>query len=280
MRSPRALTSRAFTLLEVLTSTAVLAIVLVMMFQVTDGIQRSTRLQNQQMDSVAAARRALDVIVADLQTAVIGPFSALLGNTTASSGAKFAVLTSRRGPSGAAGHRFLSARYSHTPAGELWRAYNSVSFNGTANLLAAAAAEPAAANQPLAEGVLAFRCFAVTRSGAKFDITIPAGSGAEWAAQSDYNGLAVPGGWQAVVTASSQPLSQQSGADFVTALEVWVAAVDPQTLDLLQTTGALASAQSALAGAPAVWRQTFDTAALPASAKSALRILNRTVPLP
>lgn len=274
---------RAFTLLEVLTATAVLALSLVMMFQVTEGIQRSTRLQNQQMDSVATARRALDVIVTDLQTAVTGRHGTLLGNTTASGETRLAALTARRGPAGVTGHRFLAVHYSLDTNGSLWRPYRSVTFSETNLLDAAAQSPPAPAPpaQPLARGILALRFFAVTQNGQKFDIQTPAAPGAGWAATASFNNLPVPAGWQALQTAASDPLASSAVAgQRVAALEIWLAAVDPQSLDLLQSAGKVPDARAALAGPPAGWRQAFDTANIPSPAKSALRILNRTVPLP
>lgn len=262
-----------FTILEVLVAAAVLALVLVMMLQVTEGILRSTRAQNQQMDSVAAARRALDVLVNDLKSAVSGNSAAILARTAPSDDI-LALLTQRRGPQGAAGHRFLAVQYSTNSAGQLLRSYRSATFAET-NLLQSAALPPTPPLQPLAEGILAFRVFARTQDGSTNLLSSSGGSG--WAATGSYNGLPVPSGWQALITPAA---TWSASGNRATALEIWLAALDPQNFSLLQSSGTLGNAQAALAGTPDTWRNTFDGASLPSPAKSALRILHRTVPLP
>jgi hypothetical protein len=64
------------------------------------------------------------------------------------------------------------------------------------------------------------------------------------------------------------------------ALEVWIAAVDEQNQGILTDTGSLTTAQAALTNNPALWRSDIDSANIPLPAKSAIRILNKTIPLP
>jgi len=123
-------TFRAFTVIELLFAMAVLAMILVMMVQVVNGILQSTRTQSQQMDSVATARRALDTMLTDIQSAVIGESSTILAPSTSSSNL-FAMLTTRHGMSGAADHRFLAVTYSLNPSNQIVRSHGSVNFAQT-----------------------------------------------------------------------------------------------------------------------------------------------------
>lgn len=255
----------AFTILELLVSMAVLAIILVMLVQVVNGLLQSTRTQSQQMDSVASARRAIDVMAADLQNAVVGESSAILAPTSAGSNL-LALLTSRRGSNGSASHRFLAVSYSTSADSQLIRSYKSVDFAQT-NLLAAAT-NTVAPFEPLARGILAVQVRAITET-TNFPVT--AAAAANWATNT-YNGIPAPTGFQAIITRS--PAFAYSLTNRTRALEIWVAAVDDQNRQLLPSSYRPANAD------PTTWRSEIDSSAIPAQAKSGIRVLNKTIPLP
>lgn len=281
LRSPstgRTARAPAFTLIEILVAMAVLALVLVLMLQVVENIMRSTRVQNQQMDSAGSARRALDILEADLRTAVISRDATILtasgGNTTdAVTNPQLSFLSHRRGPEGAADHRFLYVAYATNNAGALRRAYQSVS-HGETNLLQIFS--PAVESvDAVAEGILQWKVRAVTESGEKWDVSETSGS---WTTD-QYNGFSIPAGFQALVA---------PGPDFATALtnrtraiEVWVAAADPQSYELLATQpGGPAFLAELAAADPQNWRALIDNADIPSPVKSSARILQKTIPLP
>ena len=260
----------AFTILELLVSMAVLAIILVMMVQVVNGLLHSTRTQSQQMDSVASARRAIDVMAADLQNAVVGENAAILAPTSAGSNL-FALLTSRRGSNGSTSHRFLAVSYSTNASSQLTRSYASVDFAQT-NLLAAAT-NTAAPVEPLARGILAIQVRAITDTS-NFPVTASASS--NWAT-TNYNGTPSPGGFQAIITHS--PAFASSLTNRTRAFEVWIAAVDDQNYSLLKNLSKLTVVQGVLTNTT-TWRSDIDSSAVPAQVKSGIRILNKTIPLP
>jgi type II secretory pathway component PulJ len=146
----------AFTLVELLTATAIMALVLVLLLQILNGILDSTRVQNQQMEAVGSARRVMDVIASDLRNAVISENSSILIPTAGSSNS-FALLAARRGTNGATGHRYLAVRYSTNSSNQIIRSYGSSTFSGTNPLADAASAATITPVEPLARGILAFQ---------------------------------------------------------------------------------------------------------------------------
>jgi len=263
----------AFTLIELLTAMTVLALILVLMSQVVGGLLQSTRTQTQQMNGIAAARRALDVMATDFQNAVVGENAAILvpdaGGTNL-----FAFLTTRQGPAGS-NPRFLAVRYATNSQNQLVRAYDAVGFTAT-DLIAAA---PAASSpvEPLVRGLLAIQAAAVADGTNYYWLTnAPT---ANWATNS-YNGSTLPAGFKALLTTG--PSFSSALTNRTRAIEVWVAAVDEQEFERLRASSTLSLVQSLLNGSPTGargWRSAIDAAALPAQTKSAIRILNKTIPV-
>ncbi|MFZ4779264.1 MAG: PulJ/GspJ family protein [Terrimicrobiaceae bacterium] len=255
----------AFTILELLTAMAVLAMVLVMLVQVVNGILQSTKTQNQQMDSAGAARRMLDVMGTDLSKAIVGENAAIFVN---SSSQGLAFLTARRGPAGSANHRFLAVQYGLTNKTQLLRSYGSFSFTNTDLLL-----DPIATlgNSVLADGILGFQIRVLTGSSSYASTNAPS---ANWATNS-YNNIPGPGGWNALITGS--PSFASGLTNRARALQIWVAAVDPQNLKLAIEK----NAQTNFVADPTGWQSSLDDATnLPAQVKSSTRILTKTIPLP
>lgn len=261
----------AFTLIELLTAMAVLALILVMMFQVVDGLLKSTKTQNQQMDSVAAARRALDVFATDLNNAVIAEHATIL--VPSGSGSNLITfLTSRRGVNGSANHRFLAVSYSTNADSQLIRSYGSVSF-GETNLMSSAT-NTTAPDEPLAKGILAIQLRA---SGDGTNVhAFGSAASANWSTNS-YNGFAAPSGYSALLTHS--PSFAAGLTNRTRAIEVWITAVDDQNYELLKGANLLATTRGVLGTDPLAWRGAVDAAAIPSQVKSGIRILNKTIPL-
>lgn len=255
---------RAFTLIELLVAMAVLAIVLVMMLHVTNSVMQATRTQNQQMDSAASARRALDVLVADLGQVVINNHATILWQTNSTNLVSF--LTSRRGPdANSASHRFLALRFFTNSEYQLFRSYGSVDFSELDLLEKIQTSTTNTSFAPLASGILAFR------------IIPKPGTGSGWATNS-YNNFSLQNDWRALVT--RQASWSGASTNRVKALEIWIAAVDEQNFALLESANRLAAVGSALATDPENWRQVLDAADIPPATKSSIRVLNRTVSIP
>jgi prepilin-type N-terminal cleavage/methylation domain-containing protein len=262
-------TPSAFTLIELLTAMAVLAIILVMLLQVVNGILQSTQTQTQQMDSVAAARRVLDVMETDLSQAVITENAAILVRLDPDA-PSLAFLSERRGP--AADHRALAVRYElgYDPENpfRFVRAYGSVDFE-TVNLLDAAVND-ATIRPALADGILAFQIRFLDNSGVEID----SGSLASPLVEDSLNGFAAPSGWKALRT-HGNAASTEAG-DHVSSMQIWIAAVDEQNLGIVDPE----QVRGIFGEDPASWRTSVDNSTeLPARVKSGIRILTKTIPL-
>jgi type II secretory pathway pseudopilin PulG len=255
----------AFSLVELLTAMAVLALILVLLVQVVNGILQSTQAQAQQMDSVAEARRMLDVMETDLSQAVITENAAILVRSVGDS-RELAFLADRRGP--VADHRLLAVRYDQANDTQFRRFYDSVGFT-EADLLATAVAPTT--GSVLADGILAFDIRFLGDSGVH---GFADAASATWATGS-YNGFATPSGWRALITDS--PAFAGQLPERIHSLQIWVAAVDDQNLGLIDPD----SLGTIFDAAPSAWRENVDQSEiLPGRVKSAIRILNKTIPLP
>lgn len=270
-----------FTLIELLVAMAVMALVLVMSLQLTNGLLGSIQVQNQQMDSVASARRALDVIAADLRGARIDNHCSVLVPETSGSNL-FAALTGRRGTNGATDHRFLAVRYSTNAEGGLVRSYGSVGY-GDANLLQEMldATVPDAASvpsrYPLASGIIGIDVRALGDGSGAYPFGLTAAQ-PNWATNV-YNGQATPAGYLALVTRA--PSFAYGLTNRTRAIEIWIAAVSDQNYEFLKSANKIDAAKAALGSWPPDWRADIDNSPdIPARGKAAIRILTKTIPLP
>jgi prepilin-type N-terminal cleavage/methylation domain-containing protein len=255
-----------FTLLELLVSMVVLALVMGILLQVVNGILKTTQMHSQQMDSVGAARRAMDILSMDLSKAVVGEYSTVLvGNQN------LAMVSERRGTN-STDHRFLGVTYSLNNY-QIVRTYRSVSFY-EADLLTAAQMISGAANSTLADGILGWNIRVMTSSGPRN----AADSSTPNFATNIYNGLTVPNGWKALITASSAFAS--SFTNKAQGLDVWIAAVDEQNSLLLKDSQKLDAVRQALQNDPANWRSEIDKLEMPLPAKASIQILHKTISLP
>ncbi len=256
-----------FTLIELLVSMVVLALVMGILLQVVNGILKTTQMHSQQMDSVGAARRAMDILSLDLSKSVVGEYSTVLvGNQN------LAMVSDRRGTN-STDHRFLGITYSLNSSNQIVRTYRSVSFN-EADLLVAAQDTASAANSILAEGILGWNIRVMTSSGPRNaeDSSTPN------FATNIYNGLTVPTGWKALITASSAFAS--SFTNKAQGLDVWIAAVDEQNSLLLRDSQKLDAVRQALQNDPTTWRLEIDNLEMPLPAKASIQILHKTISLP
>ena len=280
-RRSRARGITGFTLLELLVAMAVLGMVMAVLLQLTNGILNSIGVQTRQMDSVAAARRALDVIAADLHSAKIDNSSSVLVPVGAGSGDLFALLAARRGTNGAADHRYLAVRYTTNGNGELLRSYGSVGFSAQdllQSMLDATVPDAASASSlcPLASGLLGIDVRALGDGSNAYPFGL-SNAAPNWATN-DYHGQPTPAGYLALVT--PRPSFAYGLTNRTRAVEIWAAAVNDQNYELLESTGKLAAAKAALGSWPPDWRKDIDNSPdLPPPVKSAIRIITKTIPL-
>lgn len=272
---------QAFTLLELLVAMAVLGMVMAVLLQLSDSLLNSIAVQTRQMDSVASARRALDVMAADVQSAVIDNHSSVLV-PSAPAGDLLALLTGRRGSNGSTDHRFLAVRYSTNGDGGLVRSYGSVGY-GVQNLwqdtinATVPAASSASSLYPLASGILGIEIRALGDGSNSYAFGSDAAA-ANWATN-NYNGRPTPAGYLALVARG--PSFGAGLTNRTRAIEVWIAAVNDQNYEFLRSIDKLSAARAAMGSWPPGWRAGIDNSPdLPPRAKSAIRILTKTIPLP
>jgi len=266
----------AFTLVELLTATAILSLLLVLMFQIVSEILESTKVQNQHMESVSAARRALDVMACDLQNAVVGEDVSILVPSGTSTNL-FSLMAYRKGPNGGdTTNRFLAVSYSTNGSDRLIRSYGSVDYSQTNFLTVSYATNTPP--YPLASHILGVEALAVTETT---NYPLTNAPEANWATNA-YNSTNVntPDGFNALITTKPNFASGLTNRTY--ALQVWIAAVDEQNYALLTNTGKLDIVRAAIANAsdPSGWRGAVDASAIPTPAKSGIRILNKTITLP
>ncbi len=285
----------AFSLIEILVAVSVLALLLTLLLQVVNGTMLSSKVANQQMDATAGTRRALDVMVGDLQNSIVGTTSTILGGTTGKP--QLAMITQGRGPSGGASPRFLAVQYLLASTGTstpdtLQRSYAAVNWT-TSDLLAAAAAT-ATTPTTLASGVLGFSVQAILENGDRHDVNTTPPPSQAWAISAgnpfpatSANAIQVPPSFLALVPATPPtPYPLNANTARVTALEITLVAVDEQNYRLLEKSGKLDAVRSGFAAPgndlPAArWSQLIDSSSqIPPPVKTSMKVLSKTVPLP
>ena len=270
---PRGKSTGGHTLVEVLVAVGVLALMLVLIFQVIEEVLTATRTQNQGIEAVSSARRLLDVMTIDLQNAVIGGDATMVAPTSGGTNL-FALVSNRRGAASTNATRFLAVSYSLNDSNQVVRSYGSVGFART-NLLSAALTASTNASIPLASGVLGIQVRAVTDS-TNYPLSAPVSP--NWAVTGRYRGNTVPPGYNAIVTRASGFAARMTNC--TRTVEISVAIADEATCGILKSSGGLGTVTSALSGDSSGWRGAVDGLAIPGRLKSAIRIIEKTIPLP
>jgi prepilin-type N-terminal cleavage/methylation domain-containing protein len=268
---------RGHTLPELLVAMAVLCLLVVLIFQVIEEVLHVTNTQEQKIEATASGRRLLDVMSVDLENAVIGSDATVIAPISATN-VILAMLCNRRAPSSASASRFLAVKYTIDSSSKVYRSYGSVGFSRT-NLMAAslnASTNPLTnAAIPLASGILAVQARAYTAST---NYAVSSFATPNWAVTNSYRGHAIPTGYNALVTASSG--YGASLTNCTRSLEISVASVDSADYGLIVSSGNLPAVKTALAGDPIGWKVALDNLAIAPRIKSAIRILQKTTPLP
>jgi len=265
----------AFTLVELLTATAILSLLLMLMFQIVSEILQSTKLQNQQMESIASARRALDVMACDLQNAVVGEDVSILVPSGPGTTNLFSLMAYRRGPNGDATNRFLAINYSTNGSDQLFRSYGGVDYLQT-NFLSVTNATNTPP-YPLASHILGVEALAVTE---RTNYSLTTNPEANWATNQYNSTNNTPDGFNALITAKPNFASGLTNRTY--AMQIWIAAVDEQNYSVLtHNSDFYSKVKDALSGDPLGWRDQVDSNRnIPSTIKSGIRILSKTITLP
>lgn len=283
---------QAFTILELLTAVAVMALMLVLFLQITNHTLQTSKATTHQMDSSQAARRILDALSSDIANAVLGTESTIL--TKEAGGApSLAFLTSGRGPDTTSSARFLAVGYK-LENHQLIRSYSAVgwtdvpaTYPGGFLYVAKAVSDSPAFTTSLASGILQFSVLAILEDGTMVSLlTPPANAAAFIPENTSFEGQTVPNGWTALVPAKPPiPNPLTSSTARVRALLVAIASVDEESLGLLGATTLTFDQPST--GFLTTWNPVTEWEAelstesqLPGPVRSAIRFTTKVIPLP
>lgn len=274
-----ALTDRraAFTLIEVMVAVAVLALILVLLAQILNGITGPIRIQSQRMDSAAAARKVLDVMAADFASLASGPAAGVMLAMDETSPEFLSMVTQRRSPDIPPSGRYLGVVYAMEPSFRMVRRYAPI-YHTEANFLKAATMADKESPFPLAEGILGVRFIANTQQGpVEMDPALTSGDVPDWLLE-EVGGLSVPSGWRTVVGLSHSPSGKP--VPRIYSLQIWIASADPKVLQILTEAQSVAVSGVINGQSPSAWRNAIDALNIPGPVKSSIQILNRTYTIP
>lgn len=277
--SPSAI--RGFTLLEVLAAAIVMLLVLTLLFSVSSGTMKNTRLCNRTLNTTAQARAVLDALESDLANVVPERGVTIYGCQTADSCANsmLAFLAQGRGPTTSS--RFMGVCYQLSSDGTIHRFSNSALWNHDDLQSRILGALSSGTYSSIGKGILRFSACAVLDDGTMVAFT-DSSSGNAWkinvnnAGSSSFFGMNLT----------------DSNARRVRGLMVGIVAVDEQSYQLLQKIGKLDQAIAAfsapsmsgasLINTPNDWeaslsnRNNENLKALPASVLAGMQVFQNT----
>ncbi len=273
----------AFTIVELLVATAVLALLLSLLLQVTNHTLQASRVTTQQLDSTQAARRVIDAFSSDIASAVMTSGATIL--VQAKGGApSLAFLTTGRGPSSVP-TRYLAVNY-QLKTNQIVRAYRAVDWSSVDLLAAAETAANSPSDSPgLATGILQLTVLAILEDG-KTVINLENGAAVvsgsatpAWGVSGTvtYQGQTVPTGWTALVPAT--PPSTPA-APRVRSLLIAIAAVDQQNLRLLNAAQLERFKQPTTEDPIKEWESALATSSFAGPVRAAIRFQSKVIPLP
>ncbi len=272
----------AFTVIEVLVASAVLALLLVLLLQMANYTLQASRVTTQKLNATQAARRVIDTLSSDLAGAVSNGATVLYQPDGGS--VSLSLVTAGRGPANAAlPTRFLAVNY-RLAGYQIIRSYEAVGWNVTDWLTAAAAAGTSTNRSLLAPGILQFAVLALLEDGTTAVVlasgtSIPPSALTSWRVPAGgmFEGQVVPADWSALVRVKPPSTLIQPR---VRALLAAIAAVDEQNFQLLSESQRDLFAQPLTADPVKEWETVLNGASLPGSARTAIRFYSKILPLP
>ncbi|HSI84401.1 MAG: type II secretion system protein J [Candidatus Methylacidiphilales bacterium] len=275
IRNPRARSTIAFTLVELMVSMLVLTLVLGLLFQIFSGTVGATQNSHRQMAATRQARMVLDPLRKDLQSIVSQGEAGTVYVKPDPQNCTLAFITRNRGPQGVADLRFLAVAYVLTGT-EVTRKSNPVTWTQADLMTQALSAVSATTITPLSGNIVRWQFMAVLDNGN----TVPLTTAGSWRLDKVQD-TPVPGGFYALRLADGVVSSAEPK---VRSLIVAVAAVDESILRLPNTT----NLSTALTEPPAnktpheTWSGLINAGALnsfPVQTVSTMRIVQVTLPL-
>lgn len=275
--------SSGFTILELLVAMAVMAMMLVLLLQITNHTMQVSKTATQQLDSTQSARQILDALSSDIAHAVLTDGSTIL--TQAAGGAPtLAFLTSGRGPD-ITPSRFLAVSYK-LENNMVSRAYKAIGWADipttySCTLYAAEAALYSPdSTSTLSTGILQFSVLAILEDGTMVSLLAPPANAAGVSGTVPFEGQTVPAGWTALVPARPPvPVLLIPSTARARALFVAIASIDEQNLSLLGPS-AITFTQATTSDPVAAWETELAAKSLPGPARAAIRFNSKVIPFP
>lgn len=260
----------AFSLVELLVAMAILALILVLLLQISGSTLQATRISRQQLEAGQQTRIALDSLAADLGNVVLEHDLPLFIAQDEEGNTRLAFLARGRGPnvSGQAPSRFLAVSYELEDT-TLVKRLAPVTWTNADLMDAVLDAVSAPDTVELADGVLRFEAVALLHDGSVVNLS----AGGNWKTTT-IQGQTIPEPFAGLVLGGDS--SQR-----VRSLIIGVAAIDKQNLRLQGTAEIAQKLSSPQPGQTPLeaWNKDLSSGALdgvPMQALAALRFEQRS----
>jgi len=255
---------QAFTLVELLVAMAVMALLLVLLLQISSSTLQATRASRQQLEASQLSRQALDGLAADLSNVVIENGLSIFVAQDSLANTRLLFLTRSRPPnvSGGSPVRLLAVCY-ELQGTTLIKRISPITWTESALPSAIFTAITSSDIIELAQGILRFEAVVVLQDGRVLDLSQPG----DWK-QTSILGQTIPEPFRG--------LRLQGSADQrVRSLIVGVAAVDRQSLQFAETSDIGRELPAPRNGETPLeaWSRALDAGAIQAAPQSALRAL-------
>ncbi|GAT32626.1 prepilin-type N-terminal cleavage/methylation domain-containing protein [Terrimicrobium sacchariphilum] len=219
---------RAFTLIEVLASLAVMALMLVFLQQIINGTMAASRRAHQQANSSLAAQSTLDTLGNDLSNLVTANGATVFVKEDADRNISIAFLTrTRRSVNAPDTTRYMAVLYQKVN-NQIVRSNWPVTWSDT-DVAKAATTRPAGCLESIvADNIIGFQGAFLTNDGSVAQFT----SGGDWTAATTTQGQVPAGQFKALVLAPGGNEFATASQPYVRSLVVAVAALDDQSAQL------------------------------------------------
>jgi prepilin-type N-terminal cleavage/methylation domain-containing protein len=219
---------RAFTLIEVLASIAVMALMLVLLQQIINGTMAASRRAHQQASSSLAAQSTLDTLAIDLSNLVTVNGATVFVKEDADKNISIAFLTAgRRSVNAPDNTRYMAVLYQKVN-NQIIRSSWPVTWSDTDVAKAATTRLASCLESIVADNIIGFQGAFLTNDGSVAQL----GSNGNWAASATTQGQAPAGQFKALVLAPGGNEFATASQPYVRSLVAAVAALDDQSVQL------------------------------------------------
>lgn len=269
----------AFTLIEILVSVAVLAVLFVVVMQVSGYMFNASHISSVQMDANQQARTVLDVLSSDINSAVTDYGQTFLVKQGAGNNTEMAFVIRDRGSASETDTRFIAVHYSLGADGGVVRRRAPITFGDTDYLagIAQAVQSSASSSDVIAGSMLRMEVVLILDNGQ----IVPLTESGSWLADK-VNGESLPSTLSGFSALALKTFSIDPNNPRVLAFVIGVAALDAQGYYLPNAPGIADKLLTPPAGQTPFdcWNSVINSsqlASFPLPSVWALRLLQTTV---